>query len=124
MKKKFSKSWKSSSKARKQRKYRYNAPVNIARKLMSSNLSKELRKTYKKRSFPVKKGDTVRIMRGGFSGKKGKIASIDRYNKKVYIEGIQRAKKEGTKVNVPFEPSNIQIIELNTEDKKRLGEKK
>jgi len=124
MKNKFSKSWKSSSKARKQRKYRFNAPINLARKLMSSNLSKELRKSYKKRSLPIKKGDNVRIMRGEFKGKKGKILSVERYHKKVYIEGMQRTKKDGTKVNVPFEPSNIQIIELNTDDKKRIGERK
>jgi len=124
MKNKFSKAWVASKKARKQRKYRFNAPLHVIRGLMSSNLSKELRKSVKKRSFPIKKGDTIRIMRGEFRGKKGKVMLIDRYKRKVYIEGIQRTKKEGTKVNVPFEPSNIQITELNTEDKKRIGGKK
>ena len=39
---------------------------------------------------------------------------------KVFIEGIQVKKQDGSKVNVKLQPSNLQIIELNTEDKKRL----
>ena len=50
MKRKFSKSWKSSKQPRKQRKYSANAPLHLKRKLLSVNLSKELRKKYGKRS--------------------------------------------------------------------------
>ena len=49
MKKDFSKSWKSSRQPRKQRKYVFNAPLHIRHKLVSANLSKELRKKYGKR---------------------------------------------------------------------------
>ena len=41
--KEFSKSWVSSKKPGKQRKYRINAPLNIKRKFLSVHLSKELR---------------------------------------------------------------------------------
>ena len=118
MKGKFSAHWKSSKKARKQRKFRYNAPLHIRMKLISSNLSKELRKKLGRRSAPLRKGDAIRIMNGEFKKQKGKISEINSYNLKVYIEGIQRQKKDGTKVNVPFDPSNLQIVEL-AEDKKR-----
>ena len=71
MKKKFSKKWKASGKARKQRKYVANAPLHIKKKFLSANLSKELRKKYG-RSLQIRKGDSVKVMRGKFKGKTGK----------------------------------------------------
>ncbi len=120
MKKTFSKNWKKSKQPRKQRKYLAKAPLHIKRKFLSANLSKELRKKYQRRNFPLRKGDTVRIMRGSFKGKSGKIEKVDLKKMKVSIEGIQRTKKDGTKVEVFFNPSNLQIKELNLDDKKRI----
>lgn len=120
MKIRFSENWKASKQKRKQRKYRYNAPPHIKHKFISANLSKELQKKYGRRSFPIHKGDAVLIKKGEFKKKKGKISKIDIYNLKVYIEGIQKSKRDGTKVDVPLQPSNLQIIELNLEDKKRI----
>ena len=120
MKSKFSLKWKASRQARKQRKYRYNAPLHVRRKFFSANLSKELRQKYSRRSFELRKGDTVKIMRGQFKRKKGKITGIDSENIKIYVEGIQKLKKDGTKVNIPLDPSKLQIAELNLDDKKRL----
>ena len=60
-------------------------------------------------------------MRGEFKGKKGKISIVNLVKSKVVIEGIQRTKKDGTKVNVPFAASNLQIQELNLDDKKRIA---
>jgi large subunit ribosomal protein L24 len=114
---KFSTHWISSSKAKKQRKFRFNAPNHTRRKLMSANLSKELRKKLARRSIPLRKGDTVRIMRGEFKKQKGKVAEM--LKSKIYIEGMQRKKKDGTKVNVPFDTSNVQVLEM-VEDKKRV----
>ena len=118
--KQFSKAWKSSKQKRKQRKYRYKAPLHIRHKFVAANLSKELRKRYYRRNLPLRKGDSVRIMRPSFKKKTGKISNVNLRNLKVFIEGIQQSKRDGTKVNVPFEPSNLQIIELNLEDKKRM----
>ncbi|MFH1311245.1 MAG: 50S ribosomal protein L24 [Nanoarchaeota archaeon] len=119
MKRKFSSSWKSSKQPRKQRKYLANAMLHIKKKMVSSNLSKELRKKYKKRSLPVRKGDIVKIFRGKFKGKKGKIVNVNLKIKKIEMEGIQVKKQDGSKVNVKLEPSNLQILELNLEDRKR-----
>jgi len=124
MKKEFSNKWKASRQPRKQRKYRSNAPIHMKRRMISSNLSKELRKKYGKRSFNLRKGDSVRVMRGEFKGKKGKILSIDMKKLIVSIEGIQRTKKDGTKIDVIFDPSNLQIFELNLDDSKRKINKK
>ncbi len=119
MKKEFSTSWKSSRQPKKQRKYLFNAPLHLRRKFISSNFSKELRKKYGKRSLPLRKGDIVKIMRGKFRGKKGKIMKIKLKTQKIEIEGIQVKKQDGSKVNIPLRASNLQIIELNLEDKKR-----
>lgn len=120
MKKEFSTQWIGSRQPRKQRKYLANAPLHIRHKFMSANLTKELRKKYGKRNFPVRKGDTVRIMKGEFHGKSGKLENIDLKYLRVTVGGIHRSKKDGTKINVYFHPSNLQIKELNLDDKKRI----
>ena len=119
MKQKFSTKWVGSKQPRKQRKYRANAPLHILHKMMSANLNKELRKKYGKRSFPVKKGDDVKIMIGEFKGKTGKVDSVDLKKSRIMVEGIFRTKKDGSKVGVYFDASNLQIKELNLEDPKR-----
>ncbi len=124
MKRKFSAHWNASSQPRKQRKYRANAPLHIKRKLLSVNLSKELRKKHKRRNIPARKGDNVKIMRGKFKKKTGKIVSIDTKSSKIKIEGIMIKKLDGSKVAVKIHPSNLQIIELNLDDKKRMAVKK
>ena len=117
--KKWSKSWISSKKPRKQRKYRYNAPLHIRQKMVSAHLSKELIKKYKKRSFPIKKGDKIKIMRGQFKKKTGIIDRVDLKKLKVYIDTVFITKRDGTKAFYPIYPSNLSITELNLSDKKR-----
>lgn len=123
MKKKFSIKWKGSSKARKQRKYRFNAPLHLKQKLMSSNLSRELRKIHGRRSIETRKNDIARILSGKFRNKKGKVLSVDVKRERVTVEGIQISKRDGSKAPITFHPSNLQIIELNNEDKKRIKRK-
>jgi large subunit ribosomal protein L24 len=119
MEKKFSKLWISSKNPRKQRKYRYNAPLHLKQKFVSVHLSKELRGKYNKRSLQIRKGDTVKILRGQYKNKTGTVEKVSVKLTKIYIQGIESVKKEGTKNYVPFEPSNLMIITLSLEDKKR-----
>ncbi len=119
MKRKFSKTWNRSKQPRKQRKYRYNAPLNIKSKFLGCHLSKALREKYKKRSVVVRNGDSIKVLRGQFKGKTGKIDKVDIKKCKVYITGIEVSKKDGTKALYPIHPSNIVINELNLEDKHR-----
>lgn len=109
-----------SKKPGKQRKFLYTAPLHIRRKLVSSHLSKELKEKYKTRSLPVRKGDEVEIMRGGFKKRKGRISKINLEKYKVYIEGVTRKKTDGTERQVPIHPSNLRIISLNLDDKRRV----
>lgn len=120
MKQEFSTSWVSSNQPRKQRKYIANAPLHIRHKFLSANLSKELRKKHGKRNLPLRKGDEVLVMRGSSRKKKAKISQVNLRKGIVYLEGIQRTKKDGAKVNVPFHPSALQIQTLNSEDKLRV----
>ncbi len=120
MKKEFSSKWISSKQPRKQRKFRANAPLHIKHKFLSANLSKPLRKKHGKRSFPLRKGDEVLVMRGSFRKKKAKVISVDAARTRVALENIQRTKKDGTKVNVFFKPNILQVQELNLEDKERI----
>ena len=76
MKKEFSTEWTGSKQPRKQRKYRYNAPLHLRHKMMSVHLTKELRKKYGKRNFPIRKGDTIKITGGKFNKKQGKIIEV------------------------------------------------
>jgi large subunit ribosomal protein L24 len=120
MKKEFSTKWKASKRKAKQRKYAFKAPLHLKKKLLSSNLSKELREKYQKRNLEIRKEDKVRIMRGKFKGKIGKIIEVKVKSLKVYVEGIQKKKQDGSKVNLPLKASNLQIIEVNDSDKKRF----
>jgi large subunit ribosomal protein L24 len=120
MKKEFSKEWIASSQTRKQRKYRANAPLHIKRNFLASNLTKELRKKHGMRNVEVRKGDNVKIMRGEFKKKTGKVADVDIKMTRLTVEGLQRKKKDGTKINIYFHPSNVQITNL-AEDKQRFA---
>lgn len=120
MKQDFSTSWKSSRQPRKQRKYLHNLPLHLKQKLMGSALDKLLRKKYNIRSLEVRKGDEVKIMRGKFKKKVGKVLEVNRKDMKVQVEGITLTKKDGNKVNVWFHPSKLKIIKIDDSDKKRI----
>jgi len=123
MKKEFSTAWKKSKQPRKQRKYLANAPLHIRKKFVSVNLTKELRKKYGKRNISLRKGDKVKVTRGKYKKQTGKVTQINLKTSKIIIEGIQVKKQDGSKVNVKLEPSNLQIIDLNLDDKKRIVSK-
>ena len=93
--------------------------MHIKKKFVTANLSKELRKKYGRRNFGIRKNDRVKIMNGEFRKKEGKITGVFLKIGKITIEGIQRKKRDGSKVDIKIEPSNVQIIELDTNDKKR-----
>ncbi len=119
MNKKFSLSWKGSSSPKKQRKYRENAPLNIKRKMLAAHLSKELRSKYKTRNVPLRKGDSVVIMRGKFSGTEGKIEKVFTKQLKVTVDSAKITTKKGNKVPLKLRPSVLLIKDLNLSDKFR-----
>lgn len=116
---KFSAEWKRSKAPKKQRKYRYNAPLHIKQKFMNVHLSKELRKKYGKRGLGLKKGDRAKVVVGQFKGKTCKVERVDLKKCKVYLEGIDIAKKDGSKTKYAINPSNLILTEINLDDKMR-----
>ena len=106
---------------RKQRKALYTAPLHIRRKIMSANLSKDLREDIGKRSLPIRVGDKVQVVRGDFKGHEGKVESIDAKRYKVTVEGVTLSKPDGNAVLLPIHPSNLMIIEADLKDERRLN---
>ena len=115
----FSRTWKSSRNTRKQRKYRMNAPLNLRKNMMAAPLSKELRTKHKRRSISVRKGDRVRVLRGEFKKRTGKIEGVNTKKYRVFVEGIERTKRDGSKMKIGIPVSKVQITELNLDDKAR-----
>ncbi len=124
MKSEFNKTWNSSKQPRKQVKFRANAPNHIKRTFMGATLDKALREKYGMRSIEVRKGDEVKVMRGKFSKKQGKVGSVDVKNTRIQIDGIQRSKAGGEKLITWFHPSNVKIIVLDEKDNRRMKRNK
>ncbi len=109
----------SSTQPRKQRKARFDAPHHQARKQMASHLSEELLLKYNRRNLTVIKGDEVKVLRGDFAGQTGKVLTIDVTVRKVTVEKVINKKADGTEVPRSIDPSNLLIVKLNMEDKRR-----
>ena len=110
----------SSKSPRKQRKYRFTAPLHVKRHLLSAHLSKELRTAYHTRNVPIRKGDAVVVMRGKFKGTGGKIDKVYTKYLKVSVDTIKATTKKGNKVPFKLRPSALMIKELNLTDNWRV----
>jgi large subunit ribosomal protein L24 len=104
---------------RKQRKLLHNAPAHLRHKLMAAPLSPQLAASKSVKTLPVRKGDTVHIMRGDNKGFEGKISRVDLKNYRIYLEGLTREKVDGTAIFLPVHPSKVMIKNLNLNDKWR-----
>ena len=120
MKKNWSRNWKSSGQPRKQRKYSHNAPAHVKQKKMKAPLSKTLKENHKKKSLGVRVGDEVKILRGDFKGKEGKVERIIKKKESVTVSNVSQMKADGTKADVLIKASKLMITKLNEEDSKRF----
>lgn len=101
---------------RKQRKNYYTAPLHKKHKWLSTHLTENLLLKYDKRSIPIVKGDTVKVLRGSFRGHEDKIVRVNIHKQTVNIEGLTLVKADGTKIPKPIHPSNLLITKLNLTD--------
>lgn len=108
-----------SKQPRKQRKYRYDAPLHRRHKMVAGHLSKELKGKYNRRSLPIRKGDRVKVVRGQYEGIEGEVLRVDLRKYRIYMEGVSVKKTDGTDVERPIDPSNVMITDLFLEDKER-----
>ncbi len=117
----FSLAWKSSSKRAKQRKYRLNAPLHLKRNFLSVSLAPELRTRYGTRNVAVRKGDSVKVVKGQFKSVTGKVNRVDARKGVVYVDGAERVRKDGTKSFFPLQPSSLLLSEVYIDDKRRVA---
>ncbi|TFK76320.1 ribosomal protein L24 [Pluteus cervinus] len=108
-----------SSSRRKSRKAHFSAPSSIRRKIMSSALSKELRGKYNARALPVRKDDEVRIVRGKYKGREGKITQVYRKKWVIYVDRVQRDKSNGSTAPIGIHPSNVVITTIKLDKDRR-----
>eukprot|EP00518_Triparma_eleuthera_P004893 CAMPEP_0182453678 /NCGR_PEP_ID=MMETSP1319-20130603/644_1 /TAXON_ID=172717 /ORGANISM="Bolidomonas pacifica, Strain RCC208" /LENGTH=115 /DNA_ID=CAMNT_0024651631 /DNA_START=106 /DNA_END=453 /DNA_ORIENTATION=- len=92
---------------------------------MSAALSKDLANKYNVRSMPIRKGDEVAVVRGGFKNRDGKVITCYRRKYVVHVERITREKANGQTVQVGLHPSNLVITKLHLDkDRKAILERK
>ena len=98
----------------------YQASNQFRSKQIGATLSKQLRKKYGRRSIRILKGDVVKIVRGEYKGVEGKVTKISIEKNSVSVEGVQKEKAKGGKVDILIHCSNGIITSLKTDDKWRV----
>lgn len=88
-------------------------------KIFSAHLSPALAEKYGVKRVTMRKGDTVRVERGDFSGIEGKINTVERVRYAIFIENVTVKRADGSSKPVPIHPSNVVVTALNLDDKIR-----
>ncbi|MDD5148218.1 MAG: 50S ribosomal protein L24 [Candidatus ainarchaeum sp.] len=109
-----------SSKPRKQRKHFFERALNEKRNSLAGHLRRELRKKMGKRGLSLRKGDTVKVLRGKNRGKEGKITGVNYKKGIVFIEKITRKKSDGTEIPVGVPASKVLVLDIAA-DERRLA---
>jgi large subunit ribosomal protein L26e len=104
----------------------FSAPSDKRRKLMAAPLSKELREKHGNvRALPIRKDDEVKVVRGSFKGRDGKVTTVYRRKWVIHVERVTRDKANGSTVNVGLDPSKVVLTKLKLDkDRKALLERK
>jgi large subunit ribosomal protein L24 len=96
-----------------------NIPKHSKERTLRSSLSGELKEKYGRRNVRVVAGDTIKVMRGEYSGIEGKVEKVNTKRGSLAIEGIQREKIRGGNVKVQINTSNVIITNLHLDDEYR-----
>ena len=78
-----------------------------------------LREKYGRRNVRVIAGDTIKVIRGEYSGIEGKVEKVNMKRGSLAIEGIQREKVRGGNVKVEINSTNVIVTDLDLDDKYR-----
>ena len=102
---------------RKQRLAGFNLNAHERGRAMSAHLSDELLKEYSRiRSLTVRKGDTVKVVRGAFKGQVAKVIKVFPRKGMISIEEATLTKADNKKVARLFRPSKVIITKLDLAD--------
>ncbi|KDQ61007.1 hypothetical protein JAAARDRAFT_55733 [Jaapia argillacea MUCL 33604] len=108
-----------SSSRRKAHKAHFSAPSSVRRKIMSSSLAKDLRTKYNTRSIPIRKDDEVRVVRGKYKGREGKVTQVYRKKWVIHVDRVNRDKSNGASVPIGIHPSNVVITTIKLDKDRR-----
>ena len=92
-------------------------------RFLNAPLSEELVKRHGVKRIRIRVGDKVKVMRGKFKGKEGKVELVNIKKSTAYVFGTESTKKDGSKGKFPIHASKLMIIDMNTDDKTRLPAK-
>ncbi len=101
---------------RRQRKALYSASTFTRRRRMTVLLSRELRKRFRRRSVPVRKGDTVRVLGGSFKGREERVAKVDRRDYSVTLDNVTLKTADEKMKPLGLRPGRLVITRLNLSD--------
>ncbi len=105
-----------STQPRRQRRALFQAGLFHRHKRMAVALSRELRSRYGRRSLPLRKGDTVRVMVGSFRGREERIARVDLRGFSVTLDNVTVKKVDQKLKPLPIRPSHLILTKLNLSD--------
>lgn len=108
-----------SSKPEKSRKAQRHAPLHRKHKKLTVPLSQDLKEKEGIKRLPVRTGDTVKIVRGNNRGSEGSVQKVIAKKERIYVEGVNIAKSDGSERFYPVHPSNVIITKLEKKDEKR-----
>ncbi len=108
-----------SSQPRKTRKAFFNAHLRERKRTIRAHLSDELMEKYDLWTISLRKGDTIKIMRGGYRGHVGKVSDVDTKARRIYVEKVTSVKADGKEKPRPVHPSNVLVTKLDLTDPKR-----
>lgn len=94
-------------------------PKHLTERKVRSSLSRALREKCGRRNLRVIAGDTIKVIRGEYSGIEGKVEKVNMRRGSLAIEGIQREKVRGGNVKVEINSTNVVITDLDLDDKYR-----
>src|SRR5580700_1678692 len=103
---------------RRQRKAVFTADHQERRRRMAVPLSRELRTRYGRRSLPVRKGDTVRVLAGSYStvGEERRVARVDREHYRLTLDNVTTKTADAKLKPLPIRPSHLVLTKLNLSD--------
>ncbi|MCI4322067.1 MAG: 50S ribosomal protein L24 [Thermoplasmata archaeon] len=105
-----------SSLPRRQRKALYTATTFERRLRMAVPLSRELRTRYGRRSLPVRKGDTVRVLSGSYRGREERVAKVDRRSYSLTLDNVTGKTADAKLKPLAIRPSHLVLTRLNLSD--------
>lgn len=87
--------------------------------LLRAPLSDELKSKYGRNTIRVRIGDSVKLMKGEYSGVEGKVQKVYANEGRLTIEGVHREKIAGGTTPIRIRSSIVLVTGVNLDDKLR-----